>query len=132
MDRRGFLSATTAAAASRLLRSTVYRLPSPVGPIGVQLYTVRGLMQADFEGTLRQVAEVGYRNVEFAGYFDHTPREVRAILNRHHLAAPSSHIPIEKLETGWEQMLADARVMGHKYLVVAWTPAERRRTISHR
>lgn len=128
--RRDFLGALGAATLGT--HRSLFRLPSPqthLGNLGVQLYTVRALMQSDFEGTLRQVAAIGYRNVEFAGYFNRTPREVRAILNRHHLAAPSSHIPIEKLENGWDRTLADAHVMGHQYLVVAWTPAERRRTI---
>ena len=37
--------------------------------IGVQLYTVRDLMKADLPGTLAQVAGIGYKEVEFAGYF---------------------------------------------------------------
>jgi len=100
-----------------------------LGALGVQLYTVRRLMQSDFEGTLRRVAECGYRQVEFAGYFDKTPREVRQILDRYHLRGISSHIDIAKLDNGWEQVLADAHIMGHRYLCVAWTPVERRRTV---
>src|SRR3989442_2834176 len=50
--------------------------------IGLQLYTVRGLMAKDFEGTLAKVAQIGYREVEFAGYFDHPPKDVRAMLDR--------------------------------------------------
>ena len=46
-------------------------------PVGLQLYTVRDLMKADFEGTLAAVAKVGYKEVEFAGYFGRTPGQVK-------------------------------------------------------
>jgi hypothetical protein len=39
--------------------------------IGLQLYTVRAALEADFDGTLARVAAIGYREVEFAGYFGH-------------------------------------------------------------
>src|ERR1700726_2562730 len=60
--------------------------------IGVQLYTVREMIKTDFEGTLAKVAGVGYREVEFAGYFDHQPKEIRAALDKVHLTAPSEHV----------------------------------------
>ncbi|MFI5279780.1 MAG: sugar phosphate isomerase/epimerase family protein [Gemmatimonadales bacterium] len=117
------------ATAGGLLPSTVYRLPFRIGPIGLQLYTVRGLMQADFEGTLRRVSEIGYREVEFAGYFDHAPRDVRAMLDRYHLTTVASHVPIEALDTGFNQLIDDAHTLGQGYVIVAWTPEERRRTL---
>ena len=100
-----------------------------LGSIGVQLYTVRELMRRDFEGTLNQVAQIGFREVEFAGYFGRTPQQVLAALNQAGLTAPGSHIDIGLLERDWPRTVADARVMGHRYLIVAWTPAERRRTL---
>src|SRR5690349_18577780 len=36
--------------------------------VGVQLYSVRDEMKNDALGTLKQVAEMGYKNVEHAGY----------------------------------------------------------------
>ena len=37
-------------------------------PIAVQLYTVRDLAAKDFPGTLKEVARIGYKSVELAGY----------------------------------------------------------------
>ena len=53
--------------------------------VGLQLYTVRTVLEKDFEGTLAHVAEIGYKEVEFAGYFGHSPADVKAILDRHGL-----------------------------------------------
>jgi hypothetical protein len=60
--------------------------------IGVQLYTVRAAMEADFEGTLRSLAGMGYREVEFAGLFGHDPAQVRSLLAELGLSAVGSHV----------------------------------------
>jgi len=65
--------------------------------IGVQLYTVREDMKKDFEGTLAKVASIGYQEVEFAGYYNRTPKQVRDLLDSNRLSAPASHIPLETL-----------------------------------
>lgn len=59
--------------------------------IGLQLYSVREDMENDFEATLRAVKEMGYDYVEFAGYFDRTPEEVRALLDEIGLRCESVH-----------------------------------------
>ena len=97
--------------------------------IGVQLYTVRSLLPGDFDGTLARIAEIGYREVEFAGYFGRTPLQVREALQRAGLTAPSAHVPYEAIEEGWDATLHTARLIGHEYLVCAWIPEERRRTL---
>ena len=51
--------------------------------IGVQLFTLRGPMEQDFEGTLRSVASMGYAEVEFAGLFGHDPVQVRVESHQH-------------------------------------------------
>ena len=86
--------------------------------IGVQLYTVRDQLQTNFEGTLERVAEIGYREFEFAGYYDHSPAQVRAILDRLDVSAPSAHLGLNLFREDIESLLGDSEVMGHHYLVV--------------
>jgi len=96
--------------------------------IGLQLYSVRDLMKADLPGTLAKVAAIGYKEVEFAGYFGRTPAEIRDLLRRNGLTAPSTHIPIDALEKDSQKVFADAKAMGHQWVVVPWVPPERRKT----
>jgi sugar phosphate isomerase/epimerase len=95
-------------------------------PVGVQLYTVRREMGRDFEGTLARVAEIGYTEVEFAGYFDRTPQQVRRALQQAGLKSPAAHISLDLLDEAWEETLGSAITIGHQSLVVAWIPQERR------
>jgi sugar phosphate isomerase/epimerase len=129
-DRRSFLSTCGAA----LLGAACSRAGSPqpdqrLERIGVQLYTVRRDMARDFEGTLTQVAAIGYREVEFAGYHGKSASEVRAILARLGLAAPASHISLEDFRRNADSVIGASKEVGHRYLVVPWLDPSERRSI---
>ena len=75
ITRRTFLGHLGAqAAAAGILNNMAFA--KTIDKLGVQLYTVRDLMGKDFEGTLAKVAGAGYKEVEFAGYFDKKPQDV--------------------------------------------------------
>ena len=99
LNRRSFLvragvgAATTAAASARLLAQQ-HRIER----LGMQLYTVRDAMAKDFDGTLAKVAALGYKEVEFAGYFNKSPQEVKAALAKNGLTSPSTHIGYDLLD----------------------------------
>jgi sugar phosphate isomerase/epimerase len=119
MDRRSFLGTLTGAGvlASRLSWAADTH---KIDKIGVQLYTVRDAIKEDFDGTLAKVAAAGYREVEFAGYFDHSPKDVKASLARAGLAAPSAHFDNSYLGDKWPGVLESANVIGHKYVICSF------------
>ncbi|MDE2806761.1 MAG: TIM barrel protein [Gemmatimonadota bacterium] len=103
--------------------AAVAGLQPPLETIGVQLYTVRSLMADDVPRTLDAVAEIGYDEVEFAGYFGHEPAAVRAWLDASGLAAPAAHVDLDAVTgSALEETLAAAAVVGHRWLVVPWIP----------
>ncbi len=94
--------------------------------IGLQLYTVRRDLEKDFEGTLSQVAEVGFREVETAGLFGRSPADVRATLERHGLKASSMHVDLPEIEKGFAGTLETGKTLGVSYVICAWlAPGER-------
>src|SRR5262245_37047632 len=97
--------------------------------IGVQLYTVRTLLERDFEGTLAQLAAIGFREVEFAGYHGRNPRAVRGALDQSGLVAPSAHVPIDSVRDELPRVLDAAMAIGQRYVVVAWLPEQQRRAL---
>ncbi len=98
--------------------------------IGVQLYTVRSLMENDFEGTIRQVAALGYKEVEFAGYYDRSPEDIHALLEESGLTAPATHILIEDMRADLAGIIEMAKAMGHTYVVCPYL-SEEERTLEH-
>jgi sugar phosphate isomerase/epimerase len=131
--RRNFLATLGVAAlgiASRDAAATeILASSKKIKRVGVQLYTVRDMMKADLPGTLAQVAGIGYKEVEFAGYFGRTPAQIRDLLKRNKLSSPSSHLPFESLQSGWQKQLDDAKIAGHEWVTIAWIPEEKRRTL---
>ena len=89
-----------------------------VDGIGLQLYTVSDQLRTDFDGTIEKVAQIGYRQVEFAGYANKTPEQVRALLDRLKLKSPSTHIAMDALRKDLETQMHIAEVVGHEYITI--------------
>jgi len=126
MNRRKFLQTS---AATGILTSLPFRALAAehrIERIGLQLYTVRNAMKSDVEGTIARVAKVGYKEVEFAGYFDHSPRDIRALLEKDGLTAPSCHVGYDVVENKWPETLEAAHIVGHKYVVCPWIEEKQR------
>ena len=123
-SRRSFVRTSTAApTAAALPRWSGWGMNQErIERIGVQLYTLRSEMQRDLEATLARVADIGYKEVEFAGYFGRSPEQIRATLDKVGLTSPSGHMPYEALGEGWARVLDASRTIGHEYTVIAWTP----------
>jgi len=127
MNRRTFIgtsiAATLAAAAKPAWAADTAH---SIDRVGVQLYTVRDAMKTDFEGTIAKVAAVGYKEVEFAGYFGHSAKDVRAILDKNGLASPSVHVDYATVEMMWPQALETAHTVGQSYIICPWVDEKQR------
>ena len=107
---RAGVGTSTAAAATRSATSPDF--------IGLQLYTVRDQLQADFEGTLARIAQIGYKNMEFAGYYNRTPEQVRATLDKLNLVSTSSHIGAPLLRQDAAGQIKAAKTIGQDYITI--------------
>ncbi len=122
MDRRTFVASTTAAAL--MSRFAWAAAEHRIEKIGLELYTVRDALNKDFEGTLAQVAKVGYKEVELAQFFAHlpefnpSPKRAREILDANGLAAPASHIPYSAFSReNLSKVIEASKILGHGYIV---------------
>ena len=95
-------------------------------PIGLQLFTVRDLLQEDFVGTLEKVAELGYDGVEFAGYGDLTPTELKKVLDDLGLKAAGAHVPLEMLESDLDRVIEYHQTLESKFVSCPYVVEERR------
>ncbi len=100
-----------------------------IDSIGLQLYTLRKELGKDFESTLRKVAAIGYRKVEFADYYNRSPSQVRLALNNAGLSSPSTHLSLQTIahDLGWA--IESAKIIGHRYLVLGYLEPEERKSL---
>lgn len=88
-------------------------------PIALQLYSVRNEVEADLDGTLKQVKEMGYDGVEFAGLYGHSPEEVRDLCKKYGLVPISAHVNLgETLKNGVEKTYDAYRTIGCSYVTI--------------
>jgi len=129
MNRRDFLKNTAGAAlftgAIPLLKSNSLAAQKKLAKVGLQLYSVRQLMQQDFTGTLTRVAQAGYDEVEFAGYYNQSPEAIKTLLQELKITSPANHTQYNTLkEDTIEQTIAAAKIIGHSYLILPSLPME--------
>jgi len=124
MNRRRLLLALLAATGASRFAGAATSAPRIARP-GLQLYTVRSEMKADFRGTLAAVAAMGYAEVEFAGYFGHAPADIKAMLRELNLTSPSAHIGDGLFGPDAPRVIDAALTVGHRYLVCPWVAPEK-------
>ena len=86
---------------------------------------MRDLLERDFEGTLERVRQIGYTSVEFAGYYNRSPEQVRAILDRLELVSPSAHIGAQLMRQDAAAQIRSAKVIGQEYVTLPSYPFAR-------
>ena len=131
--RRTFLATLGAAALTAACgHSTATPVVSaaPVGrrrikSVGIQLYTLRRPAAADLAGTLGQLAKIGYKEIEFAGFYNHPATEVRDMLKANGLIAPSTHIPLHVIEDTPANPFEESHIVGHEWITVPSLPGRR-------
>ncbi len=86
--------------------------------VAVQLYSVRRDMAAGMERTLAEIAEMGYRHVEFAGFFGRSAEQVRAVLDANGLRCVSAHLGMDELLADPRERLSFLRTIGADFAVI--------------
>jgi len=141
-SRRNFLklSATTALGAlvlSDFSLSAANAAPKSMG-IGVQLYTIRDAMAKDVVGSLKKVADLGFKYLELASYsngkfYGYEPVAFKKIVNDLGMQIISSHTQVEALGITIDnatKMAEDHAKLGVKYCIQPWVVEEARKTLS--
>lgn len=156
-NRRDFIKKASLGAAS------LYFLPyqdyiaklKEINNIGIQLFSLPKSLDKDFVGSLKMLAEMGYKELELfgpypfsaevtkegwkkattmlgfagSGYFGKTPQEVKAILKDNGLSSPAAHTDLETLIHHMDKLGEAAQILGHKYVVLPAIPDDKRKTL---
>jgi sugar phosphate isomerase/epimerase len=139
LTRRSFLltataAATTAAAtAAAGLGAVRTARAAPLKRIGVQAGSLRAALTRDFDGTLQQIAAIGFREIElqwYGGNFGRTPEQLRTAFDRAGIRATSALIHAGAMLVGWERHLAAAKTIGIEHLAVVNITEDERQTLA--
>lgn len=86
---------------------------------GIQLYSVRDVAEKDLYAALKCVADIGYKYVEFAGFFGNSAEDVRGWLDELGLEVSSTHTgPDELRPERIEETIRYHKTIGNKNIVI--------------
>ena len=129
IDRRAAVRAMAALAAAPLLSDSA---AEPIRRrrlerIGLAVLTVNSVSSRDYERTMRDIAAIGYREVDMYIYESRrAPAETRAILDRAGLSCTSARVASPALYRGWDRFLDAANILGARWITLANVTYEER------
>jgi sugar phosphate isomerase/epimerase len=143
MKRREFIQQTTlATAAGLVLPSLMSCATAKERAIGIQLYTLKDIILKDVKGTLQQVANIGFKELELYGYGDGKVFNMPytdfykmvsdmglSVVSGHYLTGQAFPMMKGTLINEWERAVEDAQKIGQKYMVIAWLHPDERKTM---
>jgi sugar phosphate isomerase/epimerase len=112
--RRFLIQSGQVAAAAALVSPCISRraFPTPLGrPVGIQLYTVKEAMLENPAGTLKKIREIGFGEVETAGFGKLSAKQFRGLIDDAGLTCPSAHLQFDNLDSAFE----NAHALGAHY-----------------
>jgi sugar phosphate isomerase/epimerase len=129
-SRRIFLkNSAVLVAGAALMPDHLFASPKKLERLGLQLYSVRDAMHADPAGTLKKLSDIGYFQVEHAGYsngkfYGYSIKDFKKVLDDTRLNMTSGHVTLTQkhwdgndFTDEWKQTVDDAAEIGQKYLI---------------
>lgn len=141
MKRNIFLKSVGLGVAAVYSNSLFAQRNPYLGPLGVQLYTVREAVYKNLEASISKLAELGYKNLEIFGYngtfFGKSAAEFKSIISNQGMRVVSSHhtsgIAVKgkgTLTDGWQKAVDDLQMVGAEYMVCAYL-SDGERSLKH-
>lgn len=154
-NRREFIKRTVALSTALSLGSDLFAGLKKEGKLGIQLFSIPKMLSEDFEGGLKMLQQMGYKELELygpfpfsaesakkgwegvgkmlgfsgSGYFGKTPQEMKKILKEYGFTTPATHTDLDTLEQQMGPLAEAAHTLGQKYVVLPAIPDERRKTL---
>ena len=144
MKRREFIQYSSLAVGGVLLPSLVtscVTMEKKGKSIGLQLYSLRDVIKKDVQGTLKEVAKIGYKSVESYSYADgmifdipfsdfvKMTKDLGLKIASGHYSSGFNSDKTGNLRNGWEKAVSDAKEAGQEYVVIPYLDKDERKTI---
>jgi sugar phosphate isomerase/epimerase len=117
LSRRTFLVSAGAGLAAGSFMTRAFANHHEKIPLGIQLWTVKDEAAKDLEGTLRKVYAAGFREIEFAGFYDKPAADVGKLMKDIGFSLVSMHAGAGDIAKKGAGILADAKTLGLRYIV---------------
>jgi sugar phosphate isomerase/epimerase len=125
MASAAFVGTVSASRAAHAAAAMANAAPPLRWAPGLQLYTLGLKPTDDLAAAFKQVAAIGYREVEMPGRYARSAAELRQLLDAAQLKCPSVHIPPRPMPDAWDfsgdlaKIVDDLHTLGARYAVTS-------------
>ncbi len=85
---------------------------------GIQMYSLRDITEYDMEAALKAAADMGYKKIEYAGFFDYTPEELIELMEKYGLTLSSTHNDLWELTEKYEETVRYHKALGNTKFII--------------
>ncbi|MBR2460180.1 MAG: sugar phosphate isomerase/epimerase [Clostridia bacterium] len=85
---------------------------------GIQMYSLRDITKADMDKALREIARMGYKTAEFAGFFGYKAEYIKGLLDEYGIKAVGTHTGVGDLINNFEGTVAYHKAIGCKDIII--------------
>ena len=93
-----------------------------LGPLGLEIYSLRRELAKDVPGTLTLVRQMGFSEVEVPNYYGLTAGKFREQLDKAHLRCTAMVAQHDRLDKDLNGVVEDARVLDAASVIYPWVP----------
>jgi sugar phosphate isomerase/epimerase len=86
--------------------------------IGIQLYTLRSVIEEDLLGNFKRLSKMGFQGVELAGFYQLSASELKSLLDQASLEVFSTHEGMKRLTNDIESVINDYKILGTKHIII--------------
>ncbi len=97
---------------------------------GLQMWSVRDASEKSLAEALKNVAEIGYKYIEFAGFFNHPAEEVKAMLDEYGLIVSGTHSGFGDLDNDFAAAVKYHKTIGNTNYIVPGAPWDTKDALS--
>lgn len=154
--RRQFLQNSTVFATASLTNlSSLFAETGLKAKMGIQLFSLPKMLSTDFEGGIKMLSKMGYKELELfgpfpfstdtakagwkaaesmlgfsgSGYFGRSVKDVKKILTDNGLKTPAMHSDLDTMTNNMGKIAESAHILGQKYVTLPAIPEDKRQTL---
>ena len=154
INRREFIKTSAAVVGTLAAYGAGAMIKPTISNVGLQVWSIAKFLEKNFEGSLKELAAIGYKELELygpypfstqhdkdswkagnsmlgftqSGYFDRSVTAFKEALATHGLSTPAMHVGLDTLRNKLEETAEAAHQLGQEYAGIAYLPAENRKT----
>ena len=156
MLRRQFIGNSAKVSASAFLFSSDFFKCGPMlEKIGIQFFSLPSMLDRDLMGAISMLSKIGYREAELygpypfsnpsaierwnavtpslgfkgSGFFGHSVKEMKKLLDENGLSVPSIHTDFDTLQTNMNDLGETSQILGNTYVVLPSIPSDKRKSL---